>query len=628
MTAHPIDQDVHANARSLLKPSEIFAIARRLGLPLRVFGYLLLMNLFSIAFELLAIGMLFPILEVMRAGGESAIGTLKGTHWEIMHRVSAFVGVPITLGLLLSLSFGFVILRQLLRYYAARYNHTVERSITNALRLQVFSRFLVADTTVQDQSQVGAIVPFIQVELRRALDVLLSITTSVTLIVQILAYFAALFLLSPLMSLVCAGVMALTALLVRGPMGQIKRRGATITSLNKEIVAFMIERLRHARLVRLAQTEKAEARAFNDLSQRLSREGLQQQMAAVRMQLVLEPAVIAVAYLTFFIGGHKFGISVEKLGFFAIVLIRLVPSLRSILTQYSRIVGQLPSLEALDKYMRQIRDARETKGGSRVFERLEQGIRYDHLSFTYGSSNVPALSDVSFEVPAHRMTAFVGPSGSGKSTVIDLLPRIRIPSSGTILLDGVPIDEFSTVSVRAGIAFVPQQPQIFNITAAEHIRYGKEDASIDDVREAARLAGALEFIERLPNGFDTLLGDGGKRLSGGQRQRLDIARALVRRAPILILDEPTSALDAEAEAAFRDALRSLRAGTRLTIIVIAHRLSTIADADRIVVFDQGRMAACGTHEELIASGGWYAEAFKLQMSSRMVSFSGVDQSLE
>jgi ABC-type multidrug transport system fused ATPase/permease subunit len=612
MTAHPSDHNIQANAAGLLKLTEVFAIARRLGLPMRVFATLLFLNLLSVGFEILAIGMLFPVIEVMRVGGDGAIGTLKGAHWDIMREFSAFTGIPITLGLLLMVSFCFVLVRQVFRYYAALYNQTAERSITNALRLQVFSRFLVADATLQDEAQVGSIVSFIQVELRRALDVLLSIVQSVTLLFQTLAYFVALFLISPAMSLVCAVIIAVTAFLVRRPMTRIKGRGAVISTLNKEIVAFMIERLKHARLVRLAQTQKAEAKAFNDISQKLSNVSLQQQMTSVQIQLMLEPAVVAIAYLVFFIGGVMLGISFEKLGFFAILLIRLVPTLRSLITQYSRIIGQLPALEALDKYMTQIREGRETKGGSLPFQRLERGIRYENISFSYSSRNVPALSDATFAIPARRMSAFVGPSGSGKSTAIDLLPRVRLPSSGDIFLDDVSISEFSMASLRAGIAFVPQQPQIFNITAAEHIRYGKEDASDDDVIEAARLAGALEFIKQLPNGFHTLLGEGAQRLSGGQRQRLDIARALVRRAPILILDEPTSALDAESEAAFRDALRSLRVETDLTIIVIAHRLSTISDADNIVVFENGKMSACGTHEELVAAGGWYAGAYKLQ----------------
>ena len=203
--------------------------------------------------------------------------------------------------------------------------------------------------------------------------------------------------------------------------------------------------------------------------------------------------------------------------------------------------------------------------------------------------------------------------------MIDLLPRIRRPASGSILFDSQDIDAFDLVSLRAGIAYAPQTPQVFNVPLIDHIRYGKADATEDDVHWAATVANATEFIEQMPDGFSTLAGEGGSRLSGGQRQRLDLARALVRRSPILLLDEPTSNLDATSEALFRDSLERLKRETNMTIIVIAHRLSTVAMADQIVVMQEGRVVAADSHERLREAGGWYADAFDKQNRDQWAS---------
>jgi ABC-type multidrug transport system fused ATPase/permease subunit len=597
---------------SLINITELLAIMRRLGLPLRVFAFLLFLNVLSIFFEVAGVGMLLPVFEMLRASGSVAINQREGWHWEIMRSISAHVGIPITLSLLLGLSFSFIVLRTIFMYLTTRYTVGLRNRLTNKIRQRVFYRFLLADTAMQDQSSVGEVMAMLQVDLNRALDVLFSMTQSIGTVIQLLSYVGALFLLSPLMSLLSVGGIVLTAFLTRGFFVEIKQRGTAMTKANRRLWAFMVERLKHARLIRLSGTEKPETAAFYQLSCRLSEETLRQRLTATRMGLLVDPVAAGVAYLMLFIGAQTLGLSLERLGLFTVVLIRLVPILRGLLSQSGAIVGMLPSLERVDQYLTETLLAREPSGGDRSFARVDRDIHYEHVSFRYANRNVSALNDITVTIPAHRMSALVGPSGAGKSTFVDLLPRLRDAAAGEIWIDGIPITEFSVVSLRAGIAFVPQQPQIFNISAAEHIRYGKKDATDDEVREAARLAGAIPFIEALPNGFDTLLGDGGLLLSGGQRQRLDIARALVRRAPILILDEPTSNLDADAEADFRAALRTLRTETDLTIMVIAHRMSTIADADQIVVLRQGRVEAVGSHDELMLAGHWYANAFRKQ----------------
>ncbi|MBC7282845.1 ABC transporter ATP-binding protein, partial [Hoeflea sp.] len=231
-------------------------------------------------------------------------------------------------------------------------------------------------------------------------------------------------------------------------------------------------------------------------------------------------------------------------------------------------------------------------------------IEFRNVSFGYGQG-VPVLNDVSFTAEAGKTTAIVGPSGAGKSTLISLVPRFYDPSSGQVLIDGIDIATVTKKSLRNQIAYVSQQPWLFEGSIRDNLRYAKPDATNAEIEDAARLANAHEFILAQPLGYDTQLGENGVNLSGGQRQRISIARALVRDAPILLLDEATSALDNESEAAVQKALES--AMRNRTVLVIAHRLSTIARADRIVVMQGGQVVETGSHADLSASkGGLYA----------------------
>jgi subfamily B ATP-binding cassette protein MsbA len=234
-------------------------------------------------------------------------------------------------------------------------------------------------------------------------------------------------------------------------------------------------------------------------------------------------------------------------------------------------------------------------------------VSFRDVSFSYQADN-HILSGVTLDVPAGRKIALVGPSGAGKSTIFNLLLRFYEAGSGTIAVDGQDIQSVTLQSLRAAIAVVTQEAVLFDESIASNIALGRPGASLGEIKAAARNAAAHDFIEAMPEGYDTRVGEGGLKLSGGQRQRIAIARAMLRNAPILLLDEATSALDSESERQVQEALSRLMAGR--TTIVIAHRLSTVVDADRIYVLDKGRVAQSGTHAELMAANGLYANLYR------------------
>jgi subfamily B ATP-binding cassette protein MsbA len=253
----------------------------------------------------------------------------------------------------------------------------------------------------------------------------------------------------------------------------------------------------------------------------------------------------------------------------------------------------------------------ERDTGTTRVERCRGEIALRGVELEYPGQMRPALSGIDLVCPAGTVTALVGPSGGGKSSLVSLIPRFYEPTGGEILLDGAPIDGYSIESLRNQIAWVGQKVVLFNDTVARNIAYGAlAGASREAIEEAARAANAMEFIERMPQGLDSQIGEGGALLSGGQRQRIAIARALLKNAPILILDEATSALDSESERLIQNALGRLMRDR--TVVVIAHRLSTVEHADQIVVLDHGRVVEQGTHAALLARGGKYSMLHRMQ----------------
>ncbi len=271
------------------------------------------------------------------------------------------------------------------------------------------------------------------------------------------------------------------------------------------------------------------------------------------------------------------------------------------------------TLAAADSVFYILDYAAEADEGRHDLNAKEVSLKFDDLSFEY-EDGTSALSHINLDIKQGQTVAFVGQSGGGKSTLVNLVPRFYPYTSGKLLINGIDINNYSLSSLRNHIAFVDQNVVLFNDTVANNIAYGSNNkADKDAIKNAAIQANALEFIEELPDGFNTMLGENGTRLSGGQRQRIAIARAILKDAPLLILDEATSALDSESEKKIQSALEKVMIGR--TTLVVAHRLSTIEKADLVVVMDQGKIAEMGSHSQLLASDGIYSKLYQIQLSS-------------
>ncbi len=386
---------------------------------------------------------------------------------------------------------------------------------------------------------------------------------------------------------------------VRRAARQSQERLADVLSIAQEAIS-------GARVVKAFGMEEYEADRFS----RSAREVFRRIMQVARARAAIEPiivelGIIGVALVLLYAWRTRMG--VDRFFAFALALMLLYDPVKRLGGIHVTIQHSSAAAERIFEILDTPITVQEAPKAE-VFNEPVREVRFEHVEFDYGEG--PVLRDICLVVPAGRRVAIVGGSGAGKTTLVSLLPRFFDVTGGRIAVNGRDVRAFTLVSLRRAMALVTQETVLFNDTIARNIAYGDPSKPFEAIVEAARRAHADEFIRRLPQGYETVIGDRGVRLSGGERQRIAIARALLRDAPILILDEATSALDTESERLVQAALNELM--SHRTVFVIAHRLSTIIGADEILVLDRGRLVEQGNHAELLARGGIYRRLYDLQ----------------
>jgi subfamily B ATP-binding cassette protein MsbA len=512
------------------------------------------------------------------------------------------------------LMLGIFVIRGISEFLSTFGMEWVGRQVIKQLRLETFRQLLTLPAPYFDTASTGVLVSRLTYNIEQIAE---SVTKAITVLIRdtlsVVALFAFLLYTSVHLTAFLAVTVPLMILLVRYVSKRFRRYSTRIQTSMGDVTRVAEEVIGGQRVVKVFGGEEYERERFEEVNERNRR--LHMRLVATRagsvplIQLIAGFGIAGIIYFATLPGVLERITVGDFVAYLGAVLLMMTP-LRH-LTNVNAVLQK--GIAAAHSIFDLLDTEVESAGGERRIERARGEVSFDKVHFRYEPSKEAVLEGISFDVRPGEVVALVGRSGSGKTTLVGLLPRFHDPESGRILLDGYDLREYRRADLRRQIGMVSQDIVLFNDTVERNIAYGGlRSVEREAVVEAARAAHAMEFIERMPDGLDTVVGDRGVMLSGGQRQRIAIARALLKDAPILILDEATSALDTESERHIQEALEVLMRNR--TTFVIAHRLSTVENADRIVVLDAGRVVESGSHPELLARDGHYAMLYRMQFA--------------
>ncbi|MDF5737323.1 MULTISPECIES: ATP-binding cassette domain-containing protein [unclassified Nostoc] len=520
-----------------------------------------------------------------------------------------------------------IVLKNLTGYVGTLVSSSLTRTLTSDMREAGLKLLLDIDIDYYTKMKVGDLINSLGGEISRTATAIGNIIRLIILGITILVFVALLLSISWQLTIATTMLLTLVTFVNQYAIYRSRDFGVQLSEMSKAYSISVLEMLNGIRLVKATGNEDREYKRIEKLIRDREKADFQSQLNSEAITPVSEVTGIIALIVIVFLGRTLFADQISSVSAvlitYLLLLLRLLPFISQLNTLRSNFANTASSVDIIADFLRQ--DNKPFMSSGMIpYQKLKEGVHFNNLCFCYPNHQNIVLQDVDLYLPRGTTLALVGSSGAGKSTMADLLPRFYDPTSGSITLDGIDLRDFDLKSVRKAMGIVSQDTFLFNDSVRNNIAYGRPEASDDEILTAAKRANAYEFISKLPQGFDTQIGDRGVMLSGGQRQRLAIARALLQNPEILILDEATSALDTVSERLVQAALDNLSRDR--TTLVIAHRLSTVQKADQIAVLDQGSVVEIGTHEELLQKGSYYSRLYSMQFTEQPEIFTKTNPS--
>ncbi|WP_066426413.1 ABC transporter ATP-binding protein [Anabaena sp. 4-3] len=553
---------------------------------------------------------------ILRIVGQSV--DLKGSPALLQAIMTPFDQVPenYRIGVMAGAIIFTITLKNLATYFSSLVSKTLTRRLTSDIREEGINLLLNIDIDYYAKTKVGDIINLLGGEIGRAATSIGNAIKLFVLIATILVFIGLLLSISWQLTIAATILLSLVTLINQSVVARSRKFGKQLSEMSKAYSISVLETLNGIRLVKTTGNENREYEKLKQLIHEREKADFNSQANSELIGPVSEVMGITSLLFIVFLSKTFFSEQISALSAvlltYLLVLLRLLPLVSQLNSLRGSFANNSPSVKIISEFLRRD-DKPFMRNGNVIYTKLQEGVHFNSVSFAYPGNEKLILKEINLYLPRGTTLALVGGSGAGKSTLAELLPRFYDPTSGNITIDGKDLREFDISSLRKRMGVVSQDTFLFNDSVRNNLAYGVREATEDEIIMAAKRANAYEFIEKLPQGFETIIGDRGVMLSGGQRQRLAIARALLQNPEILILDEATSALDTVSERLVQEALDDLSRDR--TTLVIAHRLSTVQNADQIAVLDQGKVVEVGTHEQLLQKGGYYSHLYSMQFSS-------------